>query len=124
MRFSERQGFYPVKRVLQFDSMDDGLRNRLWNGLASLLWQEPRQFDSFESPSNYSIAALMRRLWHEHFKKPIDTIPRSCTKAIDVVRRFYFSCQWYEVYDLLEFIGIGIRIQVYKAACSLIATAS
>ena len=31
MRFSERMGFTPVRTALQSNSIDDGLRNKLWN---------------------------------------------------------------------------------------------
>jgi hypothetical protein len=97
MGFSERQGFRPVRKVLQIDSMDEDLKNRLWNGLASLCWEEPRQFESLGSSSNHDLKALLPILWHDYFKKPIDTIPRNCTRAIDTIRQFYVRCHWYEV---------------------------
>jgi hypothetical protein len=31
--FSQRKGLKPVKSVMQVDSMDDDLRNGLWNAL-------------------------------------------------------------------------------------------
>jgi PAS domain-containing protein len=105
MRFSERQGFRPVRKVLQIDSMDEDLKNRLWNALASLCWEEPREFDSLKFAGNLALATFLPRLWHEFFKKPIDTIPRTCTPAIDMIRQFYVRCHWYEVYDLVEFIA-------------------
>ena len=38
MRFSEKYGFKPVKEQLQINSMDDDLRNSLWNALKICYW--------------------------------------------------------------------------------------
>ena len=95
--------------------MDEELKNCLWNGLASLCWEEPRQFESLGSPSNDDLKALLPILWHDYFKKPIDTFPRQSTRAIDAVRQFYFRCRWCEVYDLVEFI-VDIRTQIHETA--------
>jgi hypothetical protein len=43
MRFSERQGLRSAKTLLQTNSMDEALRNRLWNGLTLYCWKESRQ---------------------------------------------------------------------------------
>ena len=40
MRFSERMGFKPVRTVIQVDSMDDALRNGLWNALTVFYWTD------------------------------------------------------------------------------------
>ena len=37
-RFSERMGFKPAREAVQKDSMDDELRNRLWNALFDFYW--------------------------------------------------------------------------------------
>ena len=38
--FSERTGLKPVRSVLQKDSMDDALRNRLWNAVTESVWNQ------------------------------------------------------------------------------------
>jgi hypothetical protein len=38
MQFSERMGFKPVKDIIQINSMDDDLRNGLWNVLTIYYW--------------------------------------------------------------------------------------
>jgi hypothetical protein len=39
MRFSEREGFKPVRASLQFDSIDKPLRNGLWNVVDHMILQ-------------------------------------------------------------------------------------
>jgi AbiJ-like protein len=36
--FSHRHGLKPVKNVIQIDSIDDDLRNRLWDSLKLFYW--------------------------------------------------------------------------------------
>jgi hypothetical protein len=38
--FSQRKGLKPVKSVMQVDSMDDDLRNGLWNALTVYYWSK------------------------------------------------------------------------------------
>jgi len=44
-------------------------------------------------------------LWRDYFKKPIDTIPGLCANVIRSLRDYFFSCEWYEVYDFLQFLA-------------------
>jgi hypothetical protein len=103
-KFSERKGLKPVRAVVQKDDVDNALRNGLWNGLQVNYWS------GFEGTngiflSDYSdLEILMHRLWHFYFKAPIDTLPSTWEEALAEVRKYYFGCKWYEVYDFLEFI--------------------
>jgi hypothetical protein len=39
-------------------------------------------------------------------KKPIDTIIQErCSSVIQYLRDYFFSCEWYEVYDFLQFLA-------------------
>jgi lipid II:glycine glycyltransferase (peptidoglycan interpeptide bridge formation enzyme) len=44
-------------------------------------------------------------LWRDYFKKAVDTIPELCSEAIAYLRKYFFSCKWYEVYDFLQFLA-------------------
>lgn len=98
--FSERMGLKPARTIAQVGSMDDALRNGIWNALSSF----------FESPS-CDDGAFTRALWWHFFKKPIDTRPTYHndfgTSYVDVwreVRAFYFTSDWNVVYDFVEFV--------------------
>ena len=43
-------------------------------------------------------------LWSDYFKKPVDTRPYGGDAILTIIREYFFSCEWNEVYDFLEFI--------------------
>jgi hypothetical protein len=101
--FSQRKGIKPVKSVIQVDTMDMELRNGLWNALTIFYWNnvEKTIYDY-----NYKkINVLLKRLWHSYFKKPIDTLDWYWPNTYKDIREYFFNCEWYEVYDFIEFIA-------------------
>jgi len=108
MRFSERYGHKEVRKALQRGAMDDGLRNRLWDGVyfhfckPMLEWDYVKGLD--EAPGG--IAATLYGLWQEHLKRPWDTIDSETVgAAVEALRDYFFSCEWWAVYDLLEYLA-------------------
>lgn len=104
MKFSQRLGYTTAKKHFQFESIDQELRNGLWNAIQLYVWEEARiaEYAYVEfSPIN----GLFIALWHSFFKRPLDTIPALVTPAIHEVREHFFSTQWHDVYDLLEFFA-------------------
>ncbi len=102
MTFSERQGLVP-KKVLQTDSIDEGLRNRLWNILLSCFDCNAQYYLSHRENASFRI--LCERLWHDHFKLAIDTIPEWPLQAIQQIRQRFFQCEWNKAYDFAEFVA-------------------
>lgn len=47
---------------------------------------------------NYSFA-----LWLKFFQKPVDLRPKYASQTFQFIRDYFFSCEWYELYDFLEF---------------------
>jgi hypothetical protein len=43
-------------------------------------------------------------LWLNYFKETLDTMPDTASGAKKYLREYFFSCQWFEVYDLIEFV--------------------
>jgi len=104
--FSQRKGVRPIQKVLQRDSMDDELRNRLWSALKLTVldkWEGPTAY-AYQDPNSREVHNLFRFIWLNHFKKPIDTLPYDHEDRYSALRDYFFRCQWWEVYDLLEFI--------------------
>ena len=100
--FSQRKGIKPVKSVMQVDSMDTELRNGLWNALTIFYWNQVK----YHRISEYkSIDILLKRLWHNYFKKPIDTLRDYWPDTYEEIREYFFNCKWYEVYDFIEFVA-------------------
>lgn len=103
MRFSQRQGLKPVKSAIQIDSMDGPLRNSLWNVLQSIVWDSHQDRGSYGYTKHSNLYDLFRAYWSDYFKATTDQIPDYTGNAVKVVREYFFKCQWFEVYDFIEF---------------------
>lgn len=105
MRFSQKKGLTTVRTVIQKDSIDDALRNKLWNVINISVWDRYQStgIRSFTRSSN--IGPLFCILWNDFFGQPIDTIPEYFNEAVSFMRKSYFNFQWFEVYDFIEFIA-------------------
>ena len=53
---------------------------------------------------NTDFYTLFRRMWLD-FKQPIDTLPDDWPPIKKQIMDYFFSCQWFEIYDFLEFIA-------------------
>jgi hypothetical protein len=120
MRFSERMGKKKVKCDLQIESMDADLRNGLWNILWDRVISKMQEGRDIRVDSSWQ--GFVTILWHDLFKCPIDEILWDL--AYDVqqqVKRCFFKAEWYEVYDLLEFVVqrcSEIDTNSFKNACN------
>jgi hypothetical protein len=95
MRFSQRMNITPIKTELQIESMDDDLRNGLWNCFDLLF------IPLFEIAEAGNI--FFNQLFMDHLKLPLDTIPRESYKRAQILREWFFKWAWYDVYDFIEF---------------------
>jgi hypothetical protein len=106
--FSHRKGLKPVKTQIQVDSMDQELRNGLWNALTQYYWEgvPTRGGQAFLSyDQNKKALVLCRRLWLNYFKAPIDTLPDYWPEVHNTIRKYFFGCAWNEAYDMVEFVA-------------------
>ena len=77
------------------NSMDDDLRNAIWNVILQ---------SCFEGRSHETIHEFSKRLWDLHFKLPIDTIPSYHSGTMKCIRTRYMKMKYNQVYDFSEFI--------------------
>lgn len=99
--FSQRMGIKPVKSAIQVDSMDDDLRISLWNALIKYYWDK-----SELNYKEYKKDKLVELLWTDYFKLPLDDIKyKNWYDIFELIRNYFFKCQWNEVYDFIEFIA-------------------
>jgi hypothetical protein len=90
--------------------MDYLLRNRLWNVIKEEFLDRLEKYSgsSYEESQKGQFFIL---LWKEFFGRMIDDIPRYNNGAIindeveDYLREWYKNRNWFEIYDLLEFIS-------------------
>ena len=100
--FSQREGFEPVKNIIQVDNMDRDLRNSLWNALCIWYWKRARAKYISEDEN---ISIFVSILWLNYFKEPIDTLPDYWPHVLEYIRKYYFECKWNNVYDFIDFIA-------------------
>ena len=105
MRFSQKKGLTTVRTVIQKDSIDDALRNKLWNVVNISVWDRYQSTGIRSYTRSSNIGPLFCILWNDFFGQPIDTIPEYFNEAVSFVRKSYFNFQWFEVYDFIEFIA-------------------
>lgn len=97
-RFSEREGFVKIRDEIQIESMDEGIRNSFWNILLHVYKKYPTLF-----------IEIFTKMWINLFKEPIDAISTNSSKRLTILRQYFFTADWYIVYDIIEFFAINIR---------------
>lgn len=99
--FSERMGLTNSVRPLQLNGIDKPLLNSLWNIYNLLVMKgiEPTHYDQNEQ-DNYT-----RLVWLHIFKdiEPLDQAPYRYDFLVSKIRSYFFSTEWYKVYNLIEF---------------------
>ena len=111
MRFSQRIGKRPIKTVLQIESIDDELRNRLWNTVLEEFFGKLNSFSAHDDESEKG--QICSLIWKEFFKFRIDEIPSYSNSSnvyiegfIDYLRNWFFTSKWFDLYDFIEFLSI------------------
>lgn len=101
-KFSERNGYKKTKINIQRDSMDEDLKNALWNGLLSYY------FNQVDDKSFYyqrkHIQELWIKIWALYFKGRLDEKPDKSSIFLKEVKNKIFYGEWFEIYDFIEFI--------------------
>lgn len=105
MKFSQRIGITHSSKTIQLDSVDEELKNGLWN-IYKTFFSTPLNDILYTRSYELNEAELyyINSLWHSFFKLPIDSAPNSPDNLREYLRRWYFAnAKWYEIYDFLEF---------------------
>jgi hypothetical protein len=101
MKFSQKIGKVPVRKVFQLDDIDKDLRNSLWNSIyVFFLDRLPFYTYEFEVTQKFVIETL----WLNFYKIPVDEIPEKSKDVIGHIKKWFFAVQWFNIYDLIEFV--------------------
>ena len=78
-------------------------------------WNLYHESDLYGSPPSYgnilygvrrsNLWYLIRALWIDYFREPIDEIDDSWENCREHIRDYFFDAQWWEVYDFVEFVA-------------------
>ena len=109
MRFSQKIGKTSIRENIQIESIDERLENRLWNVILN---------DFFDKIDNYSRhgaesqkGEVCQIIWKEFFGKRADEISSYTSGGVYIagvisfIKEWYFKAEWYEKYDLLEYLS-------------------
>lgn len=100
-RFSERHGHKQIRDSFQIESIDDALKNRLWNVVKkSYLDILGNDYGRIALGSK---TVFLKKIYDEFFKshKEVDSV---LTYAIDDIKKRFFSFNWFDIYDFLEYL--------------------
>lgn len=92
-KFSERVGFVEVATSLQTESMNNDLRNTIWNYLHSVFQSEHEYWRPFAK----WVAQYFRKV-------PVDELPIYDNRCREWVKEYFYSLPWHGVYDFVEFV--------------------
>ncbi len=105
MLFSQRIGKKPARKVIQIESIDDDLRNSLWNALIINYLDNILYLGISGRVERSSLEGLIKNIWIYYFKKPLDTIEVKMDHCLKKIKEYFFQIEWYEVLDFIEFIA-------------------
>lgn len=103
MRFSERIGKVQGRVNIQIDSMDDELKNGLWN-IITLYIVGPMNEDS-QFINRSAFHDFFETVWLSFFKEPIDQIPKFTDDLHKELRKRFYSWDYLQTYDFIDFIS-------------------
>lgn len=105
MLFSERHGYKPIREIIQKESMDEALRNGLWNAIDKHIWQLHKSIARYSLPyaKNSNLFPLIYIYYDGFLKQSVDSIPQDLDKSIKAIRQYFISFDWHMVYSFIEF---------------------
>jgi len=102
-----------VRTQIQLESMDESLRNNLWDALCLFYWNDVYDMPGASWLSYHKdMRTLFHALWHRHFAKPLDTLSSSWSQTYHEMREYFFQCSWNEAYDFVEFVAANYPLRV------------
>ncbi|MDF5736464.1 MULTISPECIES: AbiJ-NTD4 domain-containing protein [unclassified Nostoc] len=101
--FSQRRGLNPVSEIIQIDSINHALRNSLWNVLSANFFLKYSKSISNYMYSDRYVDDFIVYVWEKYFKYLLDDFSATPRESVNWLLEYFQNCQWYEVYDFLEF---------------------
>lgn len=97
--FSQRKGLKKDRIEIQINSMDKGLRNRLWNLFEKYYIFPMIDFSGFDN----IMTSLMAEFFDLYLKEKINHAPKNYSSIYEFCSKIFSEAEWYAVYDFLEF---------------------
>lgn len=102
--FSRRYHLVEEPYKEQFEEVNGRLRTRIWNILEKHYWSHANSpfFNNYgEVNPIYKLAAEIQA---NYWILPLDEMGNSWEDYLQNIRKNFFNCKWYKVYDFIEFL--------------------
>lgn len=109
MRFSQRIGKKDIRQVLQTDSIDKVLENRLWNNILNDFIGEIEDYASSYEESRRG--GVFKYIWENFYEQKADEMTSYTNGGVytagmtKYIKNWFLEAEWYEKYDLIEFLS-------------------
>lgn len=100
LKFSQRQGYQPIRVDVQVETIDDPLRNALWSILFRYFFEGGISLFAIDYFHATPPSMLAEHLWVVFFNQPVDTF--STDSFPQTFRKYFFESEWYCLYDCIE----------------------
>ena len=117
-------GLSPVRTALQVGSIDQALKNKLWNAFIEDFFVQHSDLSLKGKDSNR--ASVCKYIWKHFFENRIDLIPSygngvvMCHMVLDHIQNSFFNAQWFEIYDFVEFIAGSFHLKSFINKCNIV----
>ena len=107
-KFSEKYGFSKPRESFQIESIDSGLKNRLWNIIKNTFIDTltTNAYDQdIVAPTLEEDKKFIVDIYDKFFKDNIDPLSYGRSTIRTDLKRRFFESAWFEMYDFLEFLS-------------------
>jgi len=133
--FSQRQKIESVDNIIQMESMNVELKNRLWNVLTVFFWDQVDRWGQStlrhakrfkpQTVENREVFILLERIYDSHFKLPLDTaLDSAITSILLTIRSTYYKSPYNKIYDFIEFVantfGDSNKSEAFCRRCNIV----
>lgn len=112
-KFSQRYGYSPLENAFQREYVGDALRTKLWNSLKVTIWDLYKPNNPRYKEVCTKIDMMVTRMWFHFFNNDLDALPKFLPQfhgdkdtAYSRLKKYFFSCNWFELYDFIEAISL------------------
>lgn len=123
LSFSQRYGYKEVRDVFQIEGIDNDLKNGIWNALQITCFIGNYDLNNPYMEDDQRLVSLCEKLWTNYLKARSNEFPTSWY-LFEKELEHYFNetAQWYELYDLIEYLAKYIARYSYKNYKTVINT--
>lgn len=105
--FSQRFGYVNPALDLKEEEMPDTLRSGLWDAISLTYFEHNAEYNIYGRQQRLTdhFSQLSNAIWFHFFRRSIDTIDSDAKAIVVQIRKFFFSADFFRIYDFLEFLA-------------------